>query len=831
MEQYDLAYDFAQQTNRCLFLTGKAGTGKTTFLRNLKESTSKQIAVVAPTGVAAINAGGTTIHSFFQLPFTPFFPTPEGRKDLIGKIKMQEYRRRVIRELEVLVIDEISMVRADVLDSIDCLLQHFRYRNDEPFGGVQMIFIGDMFQLSPVATDEEWRLLSEYYSSPYFFNSHVVAQQPPLYIEFEKIFRQTNHEFIRVLNEIRNDCLTPESLQLLEQRYDHGFIPPSDDSYITLTTHNYKADLINAEELAKIKGKTYRFEAEIQGDYPEKSYPTDKTLELRIGAKVMFIKNDTEQPRRFYNGKIGVVTGVDEEAIIIKCLDDDETIELSQTVWENIRYRTNPITKQIEEDNLGNFTQYPLRLAWAITIHKSQGLTFDKAVIDAGEAFAAGQVYVALSRCRSLEGMVLLSKIRPSTIHSSRHIVEYERNKVSTENLKTELDTSRRSFRSFLLQSLFIFSSITGNAKRLLNEIKKVVTSFNEDTEPYVQNIVQQLESIDEVATKFSRQLNAITSKNPVDEDFMQSRLSAAAGFFEEKIGNLIETLRQSPASTDSRGNATEYNEAIKEIFSDLALKIHILNGITKDSGINSFFELRNSFVQPPFSVNAYAQAASIKEKPTHPRLYFLLINERNKMCEPQNLPIYIVAGSKTLFEMSEYLPQTKDELLEISGFGPGKIEKYGQSFLDIINAYCEKYHLSSRMDQKESKRKRKKRKEKKPKEVKPKVEKPKVEKPKNSPPKGETYHISLGMYKSGKSIEKIAEERSLASSTIASHLSRFVQSGDLPLSDFVTPEQCTHAEELLKKAGEDASPYQTLKEHFSNIETSMLLGWIKNKR
>ena len=815
MEPYNLAFDFAQQTNRSLFLTGKAGTGKTTFLRNFKESTSKQIAVVAPTGVAAINAGGTTIHSFFQLPFTPFYPTPEGRKDLIGKMKMQEHRRRVLRELEVLVIDEISMVRADLLDAMDCLLRHFRYRNNEPFGGVQVIFIGDMFQLSPVAADGEWSLLSKYYASPYFFDSQVVSQQPLVYIELEKIYRQTNNDFIRVLNEIRNDCLTPESLQLLDQRYNPTFVPPANDSYITLTTHNYKADRINAEELSKVKSKTFRFEATIKGDYPEKSYPTEKILELKIGAKVMFLKNDTEQPRRYYNGKIGIVEGVNEEAIIIKCIDDGEIIELGQTVWDNIRYSANPTTKQIEEDNIGNFTQYPLRLAWAITIHKSQGLTFDKAVIDAGEAFATGQVYVALSRCRSLEGMVLLSKIKSSSIHSSRHIVEYEQSKVPLETLEAELDASRRLFRGYLLQSLFNFNSITEQSKRLLNAIKKSEKSFSEDTIPYIQDILRQLENIDDVAAKFRQQLKSITSNNPVDDTFLQSRLLAAAGFFNEKITNLTETLRQSPASTDSRGKANEYNETVHEVFSDLTLKLHTLNGLTKDSSINRFFELKNSFVQPPFSVNAYAKAASTKEKPTHPQLYYLLLNERNKLCEPQNLPIYIVAGSKTLFEMSEYLPQTKKDLTEISGFGPAKVDKYGQSFLDIILAYCEKYNLASRMEQKESKRKKKQ---------------PKEDKPKNNKPKGETYNITLEMHKSGKSIEKIAEERSLAVSTIASHLARFVLSGDLPFTDFVSPEQCAQAETILKNAGETTSQYQTLKEHFSNTEIPIILAWIKRK-
>ena len=814
MENNQLASGFALQTNRSLFLTGKAGTGKTTFLHHLKTSTNKQIAVVAPTGVAAINAGGTTIHSFFQLPFTPFFPTPEGRKDLIGKTKMQEHRRRVLRELEVLVIDEISMVRADLLDAVDCLLRHFRYRSNEPFGGVQLIFIGDMFQLSPVASDEEWRMLSQFYASPYFFDSQVVQQQPPVYIEFEKIYRQTNADFIRVLNEIRNDCLSPESLQLLEQRYNPLFVPPAKEGYITLTTHNYKADRINAEELAKIKGKTYRFEAVITGEYPEKSYPTEKTLELKIGAKVMFLKNDTEQPRRYYNGKIGILKSVEEKTILIESIDNGEEIELSQAVWENIRYATNTSTKQIEENNLGSFVQFPLRLAWAITIHKSQGLTFDKAVIDAGEAFAAGQVYVALSRCRSLEGLVLLSKINPATIHSNRQIVEHERNKVPREVLETELDISRAAYRGQLLQSLFDFGGIKGQSKRVLSEVKKVETSFNEDTMPYLQNILQQLESIDDVGTKFQQQLQAILTGNPVDEDFLQSRLSAAAEFFNEKIDNLLDTLRESPASTDSKTNAKEYNEILQTIFSDAALKKHILNGLKNHSDIEHFFTLRNSFILPPFSVNAYAKTAAAREKLTHPELYYLLLNERNKLCEPQNLPIYIVAGSKTLFEMSEFLPQTEKELLDINGLGPAKVEKYGQSFLNIILAYCEKYHVESRMGQKESKRKRKEPKE-----------------PKEKLSKGETHRISLEMFQSGKSIEEIADKRSLAISTIGTHLARYVLSGELLVTNFVTLEQCTKAEKLLENAEEAGSMYQTLKSRFTNVEIMMILAWIRRKK
>ena len=295
---YQLANDFALYTNRSIFLTGKAGTGKTTFLHHLKKNTKKQMAVVAPTAVAAINAGGTTMHSFFQLPFTPFIPSVEGRKNLMEKLKMQGSRRKVLQELELLVIDEISMVRADVLDAVDAILRHVRYRNNEPFGGVQVLFIGDMFQLSPVASEDEWRLLSEHYKSPYFFDSQVIKQQKPVYIELDKIFRQTNTDFINLLNEVRNNCLSNASLKLLQSRYNPLFVAPSDDTFITLTTHNYKADQINATELSKIKGKTFSFEATIEGDYPEKSYPTEKILELKIGARVMFLKNDTDASRR-----------------------------------------------------------------------------------------------------------------------------------------------------------------------------------------------------------------------------------------------------------------------------------------------------------------------------------------------------------------------------------------------------------------------------------------------------------------------------------------------------------------------------------------------------
>jgi len=807
---YQLAHDFALFTNRSIFLTGKAGTGKTTFLHKLKKETKKQIAVVAPTGVAAINAGGTTMHSFFQLPFNPFFPTVEGRKNLIDKMKMQGNRRKVIQELELLVIDEISMVRADVLDAVDTILRHVRYRNNEPFGGVQLIFIGDMFQLSPVASDEEWRMLSQYYSSPYFFHSHAIQQQQPVYIELDKIFRQTNGEFIRVLNEVRNNCLSDSGLKLLQSRYNPLFVPPADDTYITLTTHNYKADQINAEELAKVKGKIYSFDAEIQGEYPEKSYPTEKTLELKIGAKVMFLKNDTETPRRFFNGKIGVVKSVEEETITIKCPDDYNTIELSKAVWENIRYSTNPTTKQIEEEELGKFIQFPLRLAWAITIHKSQGLTFDKAVIDAGAAFAPGQVYVALSRCRSLEGMVLLSKINPATIQNDRQIVEHERGKLPIEALEQQLDESRNLYRNFILLQLFDFKNVVGQASRLLHETGEVKSSFNEETMPFLTNILVQTQSLDDVAGKFQHQIQNILENRPVSEEYLQERLAAAIDFFSIKMNNLLETLRQSPATTDSKLHASDYNDGIKMVFSNIAQKSFLMKGLKQKFTVEDFFVLKNTFTVPDFTVNAYARNASTKPPETRqPKLYYELMQLRNKLCEPHDIPIYLVAGSKTLNEMSDYLPQNVKELLLINGFGPAKVEKYGPAFLDLIMAYCKENNLQSLMHEKVSAKKEKGEKK----------------------PVGETMRTSLTMYNLGKSIDEIAFTRNLSQTTIISHLEKFIVSRELDINEFITPEKREKASDLIRKGSDTGSIYDMLSTFLDYTEVKMYMAWLRSAK
>jgi ATP-dependent exoDNAse (exonuclease V) alpha subunit len=387
MNAYELAYEYVQHTNRCIFLTGKAGTGKTTFLRRLKTETLKQMTVVAPTGVAAINAEGVTIHSLFQLPPQLFLPTPEARNKLFSEMQMRSHKQRVLRNLELLVIDEVSMVRADLLDTIDAVLRHFKHRPNIPFGGAQVLFIGDLFQLSPVAREDEWRLLSDYYEGPYFFQAQVFRELQPVYIELDHVFRQTNMAFVEILNQVRNNALTPEARMTLNSRYNPYFkADKKGEHYITLSTHNSKVDAINQRELEALKGDIYTYQARVKDTFPESMYPIDKTLMLKVGAKVMFVKNDSEPEKLYYNGKLGTVTALSKTEIHVLCEDGTE-VEVHTETWENLRYTSETGSDQVQVEVIGSFTHFPLRLAWAITIHKAQGLTFDHVVIDAEDAF------------------------------------------------------------------------------------------------------------------------------------------------------------------------------------------------------------------------------------------------------------------------------------------------------------------------------------------------------------------------------------------------------------------------------------------------------------
>lgn len=464
-QELKTAWEFVEKTGKSVFLTGKAGTGKTTFLKRVVEESRKRVVVVAPTGIAAINASGVTIHSFFQLPLHPFIP---GAK-IESKFAFSKEKRSIIKTMDILVIDEISMVRSDLLDAVDSVLRRFRNRY-RPFGGVQLLMIGDLQQLTPVVTDEEAQLLASYYPTPYFFGSRALSQVDYVTIELKEVYRQQDERFISILNSVRCGHPSADVIRTLNGRYDPNFLPVAEDGYIRLTTHNHIANSYNEQQLDMIDEPSHFFDAVIDGNFPEYSYPTEARLELKVGSQVMFVKNDPSSERRYFNGRIGVVTDFFEEYILVQCPGDDEKIAVEPLEWENCRYVINEQTQEMETEVQGLFRQYPLRLAWAITIHKSQGLTFDRAIVDAAAAFASGQVYVALSRCRTLEGMVLATPLRQDAVITDQRVEEYiEGQEAAALASVSRLEAIKEEYYRQLLGELFDFKELAGLQKRMLS--------------------------------------------------------------------------------------------------------------------------------------------------------------------------------------------------------------------------------------------------------------------------------------------------------------------------------------------------------------------------
>lgn len=465
--EIDLAWDFVNNTDRNIFLTGKAGTGKTTFLHKLKKGSLKRMAVVAPTGVAAINAGGVTIHSFFQLPFGPILPETADIQNNSFSKKFSRKKINIIRSLDLLVIDEVSMVRADLLDGIDRVLRQYRDKN-KPFGGAQILMIGDLQQLSPVIKDDEWQLLKNHYSTGFFFGSNAFQSANALTIELKHIYRQESEDFIKILNEIRTDSLSPVSSETLNKRYFPNFSTDDNAGYITLTTHNNRADRINSVELHKLKKKGFTYEADVEGMFPEYSYPTHLKLELKVGAQVMFVKNDSSPEKRYFNGKIGTIIDLSEDEVLVRCPEDKFDIITNPEIWKNIQYSIKPESKEIMEEEIGTFSQIPLRLAWAITIHKSQGLTFEKVIIDAQEAFAHGQTYVALSRCKTLEGIVLTGPLTRKCIINNHEVASFSKNAEDNQPDSSILKSSQKAYQLNLIDEIFNFHSFLYPVSRII---------------------------------------------------------------------------------------------------------------------------------------------------------------------------------------------------------------------------------------------------------------------------------------------------------------------------------------------------------------------------
>ena len=574
----EFAEKFINQTNQPIFLTGKAGTGKTTFLRHIVASTYKQTIIVAPTGIAALNAGGVTIHSFFQLPFAGFIPDfheglhvdgsvkIESKKTLMRHFKLNKTRRQLMQNLELLIIDEVSMLRADLLDAIDWSLRNVRGIN-EPYGGVQVLFIGDLFQLPPVMKQSEWSILRGYYSGIHFFNAKVIEEKPPLYIELSKIYRQQNQDFIDVLNNLRNNRLSQNDVELLNKHVQPNFDPTKHEGYITLTTHNAKADEMNQSALRALDGKIKKFSSEITGEFPPHLFPLDETMEVKVGAQVMFIKNDLGFDKQFYNGKMGIVQKIDGDEIIVQCVEDKKVINVERYEWNNIKYTTNAKTGEIEEEVIGTFVQFPLKLAWAITVHKSQGLTFEKAVLDVSQVFAPGQAYVALSRLRSLDGLVLLTPIRLNGLNNDEKIVHYSEQSQYMDRLPNLLDAATNNFLYETLVKAYDWIDLAGKwSSHEATYIGQPSKSEKAKSHSWVTLQNQKIQTTLDPARKFRNQLQTIFSQNNLDRDHLLTRIQAANNFFLPVLENCYVSVLKKLGELSRISKTKNFAEEVQEL-------------------------------------------------------------------------------------------------------------------------------------------------------------------------------------------------------------------------------------------------------------------------
>ncbi len=777
-QDLQLAFDFVRYTNRSIFLTGKAGTGKTTFLKDLKKISPKRMIVVAPTGVAAINAGGVTIHSFFQLPFHPYIPSfylPENtavsqsdRNDPPG-YKMSREKISIIKSLDLLIIDEISMVRADTLDAVDSALRRYKSRH-LPFGGVQLLMIGDLQQLAPVVRDDDREILSKYYDSYFFFGSRALCSTNYVTIELKHIYRQNDQVFINLLNKVRENDVDPEALTELNKRYIPDFDPDSGGGYITLTTHNYQAQSINDSRLEKLPVRTHSFTAIIKDEFPELSYPNASELILKTGAQVMFVKNDLSGDRLFFNGKIGKVKSFEDDIIVVKCPDDDFSIRVEMAEWQNVKYSINEETKEIEETVIGTFTQYPLKLAWAITIHKSQGLTFDRAVIDACAAFAHGQVYVALSRCRTLDGLVLRSRINSRSFIDNPVISDFVNSPVQSQPDRNQLAESKKAYQQQLILELFDFTPLSHRLSYCL----KVV---NENNETILGNPRERLENIlnvvrtdlIEVSEKFQPQLKALLNSEPDAESNipLQERVKKAAVFFSDKLEAAMKEIMDGfSVETDNKTVRKSVNEALERTRKEGATKLACLNVVRPGFETGKYLDARaRSAIDIPavrsHTVKPVEDTSGIIR---HPLLLSRLKEWRNKKAKEMALPHYMILPQKTMVTLANFVPQSSPALKLVKGMGTKKSEKYGEELLDIIISYCTGENIEP-----------------------PEVTIPDKKKAKKI--KEETKKISYDLFREGKTIAQIAEERMLSIITIEGHLAYYVGTGEIPVGKFVSQE------------------------------------------
>ena len=650
-QQFDLAFNLLQNTGTNLFLTGKAGTGKTTFLKRLKEVSPKRMIVVAPTGVAAINAGGVTIHSFFQLPFGPYIPSsPEyrgGKTDF--KNQFRKDKINIIRSMDLLVIDEVSMVRADLLDAISDVLRRYK-DHSKPFGGVQLLLIGDLQQLAPVAKDDEWNLLKEHYPSTFFFDSKALSESNYFCIELTHVYRQSDTNFINLLNNIRENRFDDETLQRLNQRYIPNFRPDEQSGYITLTTHNYQAQQINNRKLAELPGQPYTFSAEINNDFPEYSYPTDDKLILK---------------------------------------------------WNNVKYTIDPETKEITETITGTFSQYPLKTAWAITIHKSQGLTFEHAIIDASAAFSHGQVYVALSRCKTLEGLVLSSQITRNAMINDYRIQEFTSSVDSRQPREEQMQAAQQLYFTELICELFDFNNLQqriqyaafvvyGNLQKLYPELS---VQYSNTRDAFRSTVT-------DVGERFIQQLKRLITGNTdyLKDETIQERVRKGVAYFLEQIDRLCTPLQEaSNVEIDNKETRKTIKNALDKWNEDLRIKLSALQGCQDGFTISGYLSAKaKASIEQPSAPTTRKRSEKSSESAKleistdikHPELYANLKHWRYEVATEKGLPTYTILQQKALIGVANTLPASGRDLLKIPGIGKKIVENYGAKLLEIVDEY-----------------------------------------------------------------------------------------------------------------------------------------------
>ena len=764
------AWDFVENTGVSIFLTGKAGTGKTTFLKTLNERLPKRMVVVAPTGVAAINAGGVTIHSFFQLPLAPYIPDSTFKE----RFDFSAEKRSIIRTMDLLVIDEISMVRSDLLDAIDHVLRRFR-NSRLPFGGVQLLMIGDLQQLAPVVTDQEAPLLNRYYETPFFFGSKALQMLNYVTIELKHVYRQSDEHFLLLLNHIREGKATPQDFAELNQRYVPDFRPRPDEGFIRLTTHNAMAQRYNDGELQRLPAHAYIFEAQVEGTFPEFSYPADERLVLKEGAQVMFIKNDPSAEHQFYNGKIGHVVSITKEGITVKCPDDDFTIQVESMEWENTKYVLNEKTKEIESQVQGTFTQYPLRLAWAITIHKSQGLTFERAIIDAASSFASGQLYVALSRCKTLEGLVLASAISERALISDYRIAQYTawQEQAARQSI-AQLPALKEQYFVGLLCELFDFSVLREKEEWLCRTLDEFLYGQYPSLGRSHRAVLQALANdVMGVAAKWHNVIRATPVGQMHAQSFLE-RVQRSAAYFHTQLTEMLGMLLDDSAvDIDNKMVKKRYDEALADVRMEYLVKTNLMQVFSsQEFDSAAYLRAKNHAILDAIGGSSAKRTRKRKADSVvtpdikYPDLYRRIFQWRErKALETGSQPANIMQ-QRAMVNLVNFLPGDLASLVAVPYIGKQSAKRYGEDLLSIVSHYAEKNGLTMLQSR---------------------AIKKQTAENKGVP---ETKQISFNLYKQGRTPEEIAQERGYSVGTIYVHLAYFVKRGDIALSELVSDTQ-----------------------------------------